>query len=135
MAGSDDHPDGLPVAVSYLAGYIFLSYVVSTMGSATTLELLHRRTSKSGLYNWYNDYCSMYSFTWLTNNYRYILLTSSVTMGGIGIWCMHFIGNRAIVLGDGAAQIQIVYSVTFTGVSFILPVVVLLTAFYAIGTS
>ncbi|KAH1409307.1 hypothetical protein KXW42_008499 [Aspergillus fumigatus] len=117
MAGSDDHPDGLPVAVSYLAGYIFLSYVVSTMGCATTLELLHRRTSKSGLYNWY------------------ILLTSSVTMGGIGIWCMHFIGNRAIVLGDGAAQIQIVYSVTFTGVSFILPVVVLLTAFYAIGTS
>lgn len=96
MAGSDDHPDGLPVAVSYLAGYIFLSYVVSTMGCATTLELLHRRTSKSGLYNWY------------------ILLTSSVTMGGIGIWCMHFIGNRAIVLGDGAAQIQIVYSVTFT---------------------
>jgi NO-binding membrane sensor protein with MHYT domain len=56
-------------------------------------------------------------------------------MGGIGIWCMHFIGNRAIVLGDGAAQIQIVYSVTFTGVSFILPVVVLLAAFYAIGTS
>ncbi|GFF38046.1 MHYT domain signalling protein, putative [Aspergillus lentulus] len=117
MSASDDHPDGLPVAVSYLAGYIFLSYVVSTMGCATTLELLHRRTSKSGLYNWY------------------LLFTSSVTMGGIGIWCMHFIGNRAIVLGDGAAQIQIVYSVTFTGVSFILPVVVLLAAFYAIGTS
>lgn len=56
-------------------------------------------------------------------------------MGGIGIWCMHFIGNRAIVLGDGAAKIQIVYSVPFTAVSFILPVVVLLAAFYAIGTS
>ncbi|KAF7116855.1 hypothetical protein CNMCM5793_005436 [Aspergillus hiratsukae] len=117
MPASGDHPDGLPVAVSYLAGYVFLCYVISTMGCATTLELLHRRTSGAGLYNWY------------------LLLTSSITMGGIGIWCMHFIGNRAIVLGDGAAKIQIVYSVPFTAVSFILPVVVLLAAFYAIGTS
>ncbi|EAU31987.1 conserved hypothetical protein [Aspergillus terreus NIH2624] len=56
-------------------------------------------------------------------------------MGGIGIWCMHFIGNRAIVLEDGASDIQIVYSMTFTGVSFVLPVIVLLVAFYAIGAS
>lgn len=56
-------------------------------------------------------------------------------MGGIGIWCMHFIGNRAIVLGDGDPSIQILYSMTFTGVSFVLPVVVLLAAFYAIGAS
>ncbi|KAF9894670.1 hypothetical protein FE257_006560 [Aspergillus nanangensis] len=56
-------------------------------------------------------------------------------MGGIGIWCMHFIGNRAIVLGGGASNIQIVYSMTFTGVSFVLPVVVLLIAFYSIGAS
>lgn len=40
------------VHVSYLAGYIFLSYVISSMGCATTLELLHRRTSRSGFYNW-----------------------------------------------------------------------------------
>lgn len=64
---------------------------------------------------------------------RYLLLTSSITMGGIGIWCMHFIGNRAIVLGDGAADIQILYNVAFTGTSFVLPVVVLLAAFYAVG--
>ncbi|EAW13002.1 MHYT domain-containing protein [Aspergillus clavatus NRRL 1] len=108
-----DHSNGSPVAVSYLAGYIFLSYVVSTMGCATTLELLHRRTSRAGLYNWY------------------LLLTSSITMGGIGIWCMHFIGNRAIVLGDGSPHLQIMYSVSFTGVSFVLPVVVLFTAFYS----
>ena len=56
-------------------------------------------------------------------------------MGGVGIWCMHFIGNRAIVLGNGESNIQIMYSMTFTGVSFVLPVVVLLAAFYAIGTS
>lgn len=54
-------------------------------------------------------------------------------MGGIGIWCMHFIGNRAIVLGDGTSLPQILYSMSFTGASFALPVCVLLAAFYAIG--
>ncbi|KAJ5558671.1 hypothetical protein N7461_002643 [Penicillium sp. DV-2018c] len=103
------------VRVTYLAGYIVLSYVISAMGCATTLELLHRRTSRSGLYNWY------------------LLVTSSITMGGIGIWCMHFIGNRAIVLGEGEAEMQARYNVAFTGTSFVLPVLVLLFAFYAVG--
>ncbi|KAF5859996.1 hypothetical protein ETB97_002135 [Aspergillus alliaceus] len=117
MPNADAHTDGAPVGVSYLAGFIFLSYVVSMMGCTTTLELLHRRTARAGLYNWY------------------LLLTSSVAMGGVGIWCMHFIGNRAIVLGSGQNDIQILYSMTFTGVSFVLPVAVLLVAFYAIGAS
>ncbi|KAL4931598.1 uncharacterized protein BDV17DRAFT_256087 [Aspergillus undulatus] len=56
-------------------------------------------------------------------------------MGGVGIWCMHFIGNRAIVLDNGDDRIQVLYSMSFTGVSFILPVCVLLAAFYAAGTS
>ncbi|KAJ5803043.1 uncharacterized protein N7503_005493 [Penicillium pulvis] len=112
---SDAGNEDTMVHVSYLGGYIFLSYVISSMGCATTLELLHRRTSRSGFYNWY------------------LLLTSSITMGGIGIWCMHFIGNRAIVLGNGAANIQILYNVAFTGTSFVLPVVVLLAAFYSVG--
>ncbi|KAE8133309.1 hypothetical protein BDV38DRAFT_296124 [Aspergillus pseudotamarii] len=117
MSNADAPVERAPVGVSYLAGFIFLSYVVSMMGCTTTLELLHRRTARAGLYNWY------------------LLLTSSVAMGGVGIWCMHFIGNRAIVLGNGEPDIQILYSMTFTGVSFVLPVVVLLAAFYAIGTS
>ena len=54
-------------------------------------------------------------------------------MGGIGIWCMHFIGNQAIVLGNGEQEIQIMYNVAFTGTSFVLPVIVLLTAFYSVG--
>ncbi|KAJ5746158.1 hypothetical protein N7520_011340 [Penicillium odoratum] len=114
MSGAGDQDDSL-VHVNYLGGYIFLSYVISSMGCATTLELLHRRTSRSGFYNWY------------------LLLTSSITMGGIGIWCMHFIGNRAIVLGNGEADVQILYNVAFTGTSFVLPVVVLLAAFYSVG--
>ncbi|KAL5002055.1 hypothetical protein BDV10DRAFT_129889 [Aspergillus recurvatus] len=117
MLDMDSFPTGEPIAVSYIPGFIFLSYVISVMGCTTTLELLHRRTSTAGFYNWY------------------LLLTSALSMGGIGIWCMHFIGNRAIVLGDGNSRIQVVYSMSFTGVSFILPVCVLLAAFYAAGTS
>jgi hypothetical protein len=46
---------------------------------------------------------------------------------------MHFIGNRAIVLGEGEPHVQAMYNVAFTGTSFVLPVVVLLFAFYAVG--
>ncbi|PWY96603.1 MHYT domain signaling protein [Aspergillus sclerotioniger CBS 115572] len=117
MLLTDRSPDGEYVDVFYMGGFIFLAYLVSVMGCTTTLELLHRRTSRAGLYNWY------------------LLLTSSITMGGVGIWCMHYIGNRAIVLGDGAMRTQIIYSMKFTGVSFVLPVIVLLIAFYCIGAS
>lgn len=54
MSNSTHHASEEQVVhVSYLAGYIILSYVISAMGCATTLELLHRRTSRSGLYNWF----------------------------------------------------------------------------------
>lgn len=38
---------------------------------------------------------------------------------------MHFVGNRAIVLGDGESEIQLYYSPTFTAISAIIPVVVI----------
>lgn len=53
-------------------------------------------------------------------------------MGGIGIWCMHFIGNRAIQL-EGDTMGQIVYSSGFTAASFFLPIIVLTAAFYVLG--
>ncbi len=42
---------------------------------------------------------------------------------------MYFIGNRAIVLGDGQAQLQIVYNTKFTVISFFLPIIVLFIVF------
>lgn len=48
---------------------------------------------------------------------------------------MHFIGNRAIVFGDGASAQQIYYSPGFTAVSFFLPIAVLMLAFYLIGAN
>lgn len=56
-------------------------------------------------------------------------------MGGIGIWAMHFVGNRAIVLDRGHPQRQILYNKGFTAASFFLPIIVLLFAFYTLGTS
>ncbi|KAH8197373.1 hypothetical protein TruAng_008466 [Truncatella angustata] len=109
--------EGQIVPRSFNAGFVTLSYVVSFIGAASTLELINRRTSRSGLFN------------------HLILLSASVTMGGIAIWCMHFIGNRAIDLGNGQAALQIVYSSSFTAISFFLPILVLLTAFLAVGTN
>ena len=55
-------------------------------------------------------------------------------MGGVSIWSMHFLGNRAIILGDGNNVFQIVYSSGYTALSFFVPVLVLLGAFFSLGT-
>ncbi|KAF7546730.1 hypothetical protein G7Z17_g8217 [Cylindrodendrum hubeiense] len=108
---------GQIVPQDYNAGFVALSYLVSLVGAASTLELINRRTGSRGLFN------------------HLLLVSSAVTMGGIAIWCMHFIGNRAIDLADGQAQLQVAYSSGFTAISFFVPILVLLAAFVAIGTN
>ncbi|KAI9815094.1 MAG: hypothetical protein M1827_002937 [Pycnora praestabilis] len=108
---------GQVVPHSFKAGYIALSYIISYIGALTTLELLHRRTAGRGWYNWF------------------LLINSSITMGGVAIWCMHFIGNRAIILGHGEIQLQVAYSSGFTALSFFVPISVLLGAFWLVGTN
>ncbi|KAH7142919.1 hypothetical protein B0J13DRAFT_503327 [Dactylonectria estremocensis] len=108
---------GRPVPQSYNAGFVALSCVVSLIGAASTLELISRRTGSKGLFN------------------QMLLVSSAVTMGGISIWCMHFIGNTAINLANGEPELQIQYSSGFTAVSFFVPIVVLLAAFVAVGTN
>lgn len=48
---------------------------------------------------------------------------------------MHFIGNRAIILANGDPNLQIVYSSAFTALSFFLPILVLLVAFYILAVT
>lgn len=50
-------------------------------------------------------------------------------MGIIGIWCMHYIGNRSITLADGESRLQLLYSPGYTGLSCLLPVLGLTVAF------
>jgi NO-binding membrane sensor protein with MHYT domain len=54
-------------------------------------------------------------------------------MGGIAIWGMHYIGNRAILLANGDDALQIAYNPAFTVVSFFVPIMVLLAAFITVG--
>ncbi|KAH9205173.1 hypothetical protein DL95DRAFT_430095 [Leptodontidium sp. 2 PMI_412] len=108
--------EGRIVPRAFSAGYVVLSYVVSYVGAWTTLELINCRTSRRGLYNWY------------------LLCGSSVSMGGIAIWCMHYISNRAIVLGDVQFAMQITYSPAYTALSFFVPITVLLVAFIILGS-
>ena len=61
---------------------------------------------------------------------RYLLLAAASAMGAVAIWSMHFIGNRAIVMGHGEAQLQIEYSPGYTAGSFFLPICVVGAAFY-----
>ncbi|KAJ2975428.1 hypothetical protein NUW58_g8358 [Xylaria curta] len=99
-------------------GYLVaVSYLVSFLGAVSTLELINRRTSRNGFLN------------------QVFLVSAAVTMGGISIWSMHFVGNRAIVLAQDEPELQIVYSSGYTAISFFLPIVVLLTAFIAAGTN
>ncbi|KAF6840505.1 mhyt domain signaling [Colletotrichum plurivorum] len=106
---------GHVVPRAFNGGFITLSFAVSLIGAASTLELLNRRTSPKGKFN------------------HLLLISSAVTMGGIAIWCMHFIGNRAIDLADGEPELQIAYSSGFTALSFFVPIAVLLAAFVAVG--
>src|ERR1700710_293826 len=64
---------------------------------------------------------------------RFLLLASAITMGGIGIWGMHFVGNRAVLLEHGVSGRQILYNPAYTTLSFFLPIMVLLAAFYMLG--
>ncbi|KAI1480540.1 hypothetical protein F4774DRAFT_424800 [Daldinia eschscholtzii] len=100
---------------SFRGGFVFLSYLVSCIGAVLTLELLNRRTSRNGLSNYL------------------ILVSAAVSMGGISIWCMHFVGNYAIILGNGEPELRIDYANRFSALSFFLPVIVILAAFVAIG--
>lgn len=62
-------------------------------------------------------------------------MASSITMGGMGIWSMHFVGNRAMVLANGSEQRQLSYNQGYTAFSFFLPIGVLLVAFYLLAVS
>jgi NO-binding membrane sensor protein with MHYT domain len=56
-------------------------------------------------------------------------------MGAVGIWSMHFIGNRAITMEEGQPEFQIGYSPAYTAGSFFLPILAVAGAFYIVDIS
>ncbi|KAK4119781.1 hypothetical protein N657DRAFT_626081 [Parathielavia appendiculata] len=105
---------GQVLPVSFDPVLLVLSYLISLVGAGTTLELIHRRTSRKGYYN------------------NLLLFAAAVTMGGVAIWSMHYIGNRATLLNSGEPELQIAYSVGVTIASFFVPIIVLLVAFFVV---
>ncbi|KAK7973107.1 hypothetical protein PG988_007241 [Apiospora saccharicola] len=120
MSTSDDllvRFAGHTVPVTFDPGFVVLSFVVSLIGAGCTLELINRRTSLKGLFN------------------HLLLVGAAVSMGGIAIWSMHYIGNRAIIILNNEPELQISYSSGITAASFFLPIFVLLLAFIAVGSN
>ena len=74
---------------------VILSYFISVLGAQTTLELLGRRTSHLGVINWLR------------------LIGAAFSMGFVGIWTMHFVGQKALVLGDGRPEEQLRYNIWY----------------------
>ncbi|KAJ6437096.1 MHYT domain signaling protein [Purpureocillium lavendulum] len=106
---------GKLVPYTFNGGFVLLSYVISLIGTSSTLELMRRRTSHRGLYN-----------LWL-------LIGAAISMGGIAIWSMHFIGNRAIYMLDGREDFQIAYSTSLSVLSLFVPILVLIFAFLGVS--
>ncbi|QDS76383.1 hypothetical protein FKW77_003522 [Venturia effusa] len=102
---------GMEVPFHFQSGVIIASYFVSLVGSITTVELLHRKREGTGWTIWAQQ------------------LAIAVSFGLVAIWCMHFVGNRAIVLGDGQRELQLYYNPGFTTVSVFLPIVFLFLGF------
>ncbi|KAK4496633.1 hypothetical protein PRZ48_012613 [Zasmidium cellare] len=103
---------GDTVPNSFNSGLVAASYFASLCGCSLTVELLHRRgTALENVRSWVET------------------LVCAIAMGLVGIWCMHFIGNRAIVLDANQPEIQLVYHSGFTVLSLVLPVGGLIAAF------
>jgi NO-binding membrane sensor protein with MHYT domain len=77
----------------------------------------------TGLFDKANDTQQAYKST------RFTQLGISVSLGLVAIWCMHYVGNRAIILGDGTADLQLVYNPGFTALSAFLPIIFLFAGF------
>ncbi|KAH7350231.1 hypothetical protein BKA66DRAFT_476587 [Pyrenochaeta sp. MPI-SDFR-AT-0127] len=106
-----EYEKGQLVPYHFTPWVILLSYFVSLIGAETTVELLHRRRTGRGLIS------------------QLHLGLCAVSFGLVAIWCMHFVGNKAIVMGDGRTEIQLSYSAGHTALSAIIPVVVLYLGF------
>jgi NO-binding membrane sensor protein with MHYT domain len=56
-------------------------------------------------------------------------------MGGISIFSMHYLGNQAILLGDGDIVLQIAYNPAYMALSMFVPIIALLVAFITVGSN
>ena len=83
--------------------HIIASYCISWLGAYTTLHILRHRTGPYGMHNWI------------------LLVCASISLGGVGIWTMHFVGMCAVEysIQNTHTTIPITYRVDITIVSLL----------------
>ncbi|KAI8067843.1 hypothetical protein BC940DRAFT_300581 [Gongronella butleri] len=100
-------------------GIVFVSYIISVIGSMTTLELLSRRTHIRGRVNWF------------------LLFAAALSMGSVGIWSMHFIGNNSLTITfvNSPYSYQLAYAPGYTFASLIVAIACMFISFSFVGVS
>ncbi|KAG2225935.1 hypothetical protein INT45_006631 [Circinella minor] len=98
-------------------GIIFVSYIISVVGAQTTLELLARRTHIRGIHNWF------------------LLGAAALSMGGVAIWSMHFIGNNSLTLRYDGTKYHLNYSAGYTFASLVVAIAVMFLSFAFVGVT
>ncbi|RCI06902.1 hypothetical protein CU098_013793 [Rhizopus stolonifer] len=105
-----------PAIQTYNGGIIFVSYLTAVVGAMTALELLQRRTHIRGYYNWF------------------LLSAAAASMGGVGIWSMHLIGNNSLTITlENNTHYQLLYSSGATFASLVVAILCMLLSFAFVG--
>lgn len=78
---------------------------------------------------WLASTCTLHLKQIDTDVLRLHLCLCAIAFGLVAIWCMHFVGNKAIVMGDGRDAIQLTYGPGLTALSAVLPIVGLYLGF------
>lgn len=66
--------------------------------------------------------------------HRFLLFAAAASMGGVGIWSMHFIGNNSLTITmENGEQHQLSYATGYTFLSLIVAIATMFLAFVSVG--
>jgi len=104
------------VSVSYKPEYVVASYIIACVGSGTALQVMKQRTGFKGLRNWL------------------LLVGGSISLGVVGIWCMHFIAMLAVKLEDNNGRhLAMAFEPGMTVLSLFVAVIIIGVGFALAG--
>jgi len=101
--------------MKYINGTVFLSYAISFLGSYLTISLCEQLRLQCLRANGSTDE--------LTPKLQWFALMG-VSLGGVGIWCMHFIGMAAMTLeNEKGEHVPFYFNIPITIASLVVSVV------------
>lgn len=105
---------------TYKPEIIFLSFAIAYLGSYLAITICEQyRQCRIDLVD--SRHIPVHGY----------LIVMAICLGGVGIWCMHFIGMFAVTAHDGSGKrVHIRFDIGFTILSMVLAVVFTLLGFY-----